>query len=153
MESQVKLSERLCQKLATAHALQKAASADGELSDGVKMQKVNIADAAKSGVVADLQKNTFKNENGSLPGDVSNATEAAPDTGAQQGVNAAAVVEDYDPADTDAQKVLGATDSVIKTASALLGRVEAIAGMNGRPIFGLKSSIRRKPCKCAKTFL
>ena len=130
MESQVKLSERLCQKLATAHALQKAASADGELSDGVKMQKVNIADAAKSGVVADLQKNTFKNENGSLPGDVSNATEAAPDTGAQQGVNAAAVVEDYDPADTDAQKVLGATDSVIKTASALLGRVEAIAGMN-----------------------
>ena len=130
MESQVKLSERLCQKLATAHALQKAASADGELSDGVKMQKVNIADAAKSGVVADLQKNTFKNENGSLPGDVSNATEAAPDTGAQQGVNAAAVVEDYDPSDTDAQKVLGATDSVIKTASALLGRVEAIAGMN-----------------------
>lgn len=130
MESQVKLSERLCQKLATAHALQKAASADGELSDGVKMQKVNIADAAKSGVVADLQKNTFKNENGSLPGDTSNATEAAPDTGAQQGVNAAAVVEDYDPADTDAQKVLGATDSVIKTASALLGRVEAIAGMN-----------------------
>lgn len=130
MESQVKLSERLCQKLATAHALQKAASADGELSDGVKMQKVNIADAAKSGVVADLQKNTFKNENGSLPGDVSNAAEAAPDTGAQQGVNAAAVVEDYDPADTDAQKVLGATDSVIKTASALLGRVEAIAGMN-----------------------
>ena len=94
------------------------------------MQKVKIADAAKSGVVADLQKNTFKNENGSLPGDVSNATEAAPDTGAQQGVNAAAVVEDYDPADTDAQKVLGATDSVIKTASALLGRVEAIAGMN-----------------------
>lgn len=130
MESQVKLSERLCQKLATAHALQKAASADGELSDGVKMQKVNIADAAKSGVVADLQKNTFKNENGSLPGDTSNAAEAAPDTGAQQGVNAAAVVEDYDPADTDAQKVLGATDSVIKTASALLGRVEAIAGMN-----------------------
>lgn len=130
MESQVKLSERLCQKLATAHALQKAASADGELSDGVKMQKVNIADAAKSGVVADLQKNTFKNENGSLPGDTSNATEAAPDTGAQQGVNAAAVVEDYDPADTDAQKVLGATDSVIKTASALLGRVEAIVGMN-----------------------
>lgn len=130
MESQVKLSERLCQKLATAHALQKAASADGELSDGVKMQKVNIADAAKSGVVADLQKNTFKNENGSLPGDTSNATEAAPDTGAQQGVNAAAVVEGYDPADTDAQKVLGATDSVIKTASALLGRVEAIAGMN-----------------------
>lgn len=130
MESQVKLSERLCQKLATAHALQKAASADGELSDGVKMQKVNIADAAKSGVVADLQKNTFKNENGSLPGDVSDAAEAAPDTGAQQGVNAAAVVEDYDPADTDAQKVLGATDSVIKTASALLGRVEAIAGMN-----------------------
>lgn len=130
MESQVKLSERLCQKLATAHALQKAASADGELSDGVKMQKVNIVDAAKSGVVADLQKNTFKNENGSLPGDTSNAAEAAPDTGAQQGVNAAAVVEDYDPADTDAQKVLGATDSVIKTASALLGRVEAIAGMN-----------------------
>ena len=123
------LGARLCQRLATARDLQKRANADGGSGDSVKETKVNIEEAAKTGVVSDIQKDTFKNERGDLPGAASDAATEKPDTGAQQGLDAAAVVKNYDPANTDAEKVLGASTTVIKTASDLMGRVEAIAGM------------------------
>lgn len=114
----------LLQKLSQ---LKKSASVS-DLKDGVKAETAKNPADLMTGETAGLGDGVYKNEHHEVPGATSQATTAAPDTGAQQGLEATILNTNESGKNAEVNAIEKTPETFIKTASTVADLCRRIAG-------------------------